>query len=235
MVCFKPSWSQKITSGLKETFIKRCIVERTNKAEIRPKEQSEKAKSCRENIWNEIQLRGPQRRKQADTRTEWKGVRWSHIYCIVYFFTLNKIFFKPTAYHFATKPGHKPECFMEKLDCFNFKVKVTAKIQNVSECLSRYFLKCWTFYYQTWYCDASLWARFFQKDWFAVFKVKVKVIVMDNIIKICLFNILPELLILFQLNLVCCLKVQGHSEGSFDQIWLFTPYLPKCWSFCNQI
>ena len=40
----------------------------------------------------------------------------------------------------------------------------------------------------------------FQKNWFAVFKVKVTV--MDNIIKICLFDILSELLILLQLNLV---------------------------------
>ena len=40
----------------------------------------------------------------------------------------------------------------------------------------------------------------FQKDWFAVFKVKVTV--KDNVIEICLFNILSELLILLQLNLV---------------------------------
>ena len=46
-------------SGLRETFIKRYIVERTNKAETRPEEQSEKAESCRENLWNEIQLKGP--------------------------------------------------------------------------------------------------------------------------------------------------------------------------------
>ena len=31
-----------IISGLKETFIKRYTVERTNKAELRPQEQSEK-------------------------------------------------------------------------------------------------------------------------------------------------------------------------------------------------
>ena len=37
-------------------------------------------------------------------------------------------------------------------------VKVTAKFQNVNECLSRYFLNRWTFYYQTWYANASLWA-----------------------------------------------------------------------------
>ena len=46
-------------SGLRETFTQRYIVGRTSKAEIRPEEQSEKAKSCRENSWNEIQLKGP--------------------------------------------------------------------------------------------------------------------------------------------------------------------------------
>ena len=42
-----------------ETFIKRYIVERTNKAEIRLEEQSEKAESCWENLLNEILLKGP--------------------------------------------------------------------------------------------------------------------------------------------------------------------------------
>ena len=37
-------------SGLKEISIKRYVVERTNKAEIRPEEQSEKTESCRENL-----------------------------------------------------------------------------------------------------------------------------------------------------------------------------------------
>ena len=44
--CFEPGQSQRITSGLKETFMKvlyNYIVERTSKAEIRPEEQSEKA------------------------------------------------------------------------------------------------------------------------------------------------------------------------------------------------
>ena len=45
--------------ALKEIFMKRYVVERTNKAERRPEEQSEKAESCRENLWNEIQLKGP--------------------------------------------------------------------------------------------------------------------------------------------------------------------------------
>ena len=35
-LCFKPSHPQRIKSGLRETFIKRYIVERTNKAELRP-------------------------------------------------------------------------------------------------------------------------------------------------------------------------------------------------------
>ena len=42
--CFKPSKPQRIISGLKETFVKRYIVERTNKAEIRPAKQSQKKK-----------------------------------------------------------------------------------------------------------------------------------------------------------------------------------------------
>ena len=33
--CFKPSQPQRITQGLRETFVKRYIVERTNRAELR--------------------------------------------------------------------------------------------------------------------------------------------------------------------------------------------------------
>ena len=36
----------------------RYIVERNNKAEIRPEMKSEKAESCWEDLWNEIQLKG---------------------------------------------------------------------------------------------------------------------------------------------------------------------------------
>ena len=59
IVCSEPSQPLGIISGLKETFIKRHIVERTNKAEIRPEKLSEKTETCRENLWNEIQLKGP--------------------------------------------------------------------------------------------------------------------------------------------------------------------------------
>ena len=48
--CFEPSQPQWIISGLRETFIRRYIVERTNKAEMRPEEQSEKAESFREDL-----------------------------------------------------------------------------------------------------------------------------------------------------------------------------------------
>ena len=57
--CFKPTQPKKITLGLRETFTKRYVVEKTTKTKVRPKEQSEKADSYRENLWNEIQLKGP--------------------------------------------------------------------------------------------------------------------------------------------------------------------------------
>ena len=68
--CFEPSQPLGIISGLKETFIERYIVQRTNKAELRPQEQSEKTESWQENLWNEIQLKGP--KTEIDTRTELK-------------------------------------------------------------------------------------------------------------------------------------------------------------------
>ena len=57
--CFKSSQPQRIISRLKETFKKTYIAERTDKAERRPEEESEKAESCHENLWNEIQLKVP--------------------------------------------------------------------------------------------------------------------------------------------------------------------------------
>ena len=44
------------------------MVERTNKAEIRPEEQSEKEESCRENLRNEIQLKRPLRHENRIKR-----------------------------------------------------------------------------------------------------------------------------------------------------------------------
>ena len=42
----------------------------TSKAEMRPQEQSEKAESCRENLENEIQLKGLQRQKQTQEQNK---------------------------------------------------------------------------------------------------------------------------------------------------------------------
>ena len=53
-----------------EAFIKRYVVERTNKAEIGPEEQSQKTESFRENLWNEIQLKGPQRQEQTQEQNK---------------------------------------------------------------------------------------------------------------------------------------------------------------------
>ena len=63
-------------SGLNESFTKRYTVERTYKAEIRLEKQSERAESCRENLWNEIQLKGPQRQKQTQERMKRSGQAW---------------------------------------------------------------------------------------------------------------------------------------------------------------
>ena len=64
-----PSQPLRIITGLKETFIKKYLVERTHKAETRPEEKGEKTESCRENLWNEIQLKRAIK-TEIDTRTE---------------------------------------------------------------------------------------------------------------------------------------------------------------------
>ena len=46
------------------------MVEGTNMAVVRPEEQSEKAESSRENLWNEIRLKGPKRQKQTQDKSE---------------------------------------------------------------------------------------------------------------------------------------------------------------------
>ena len=99
-----------------------------------------------------------------------------------------------TAGWFATKLGlvvqhYKLECPFEKWD-YCVKVKVTAKVQNVSECLSRwYFLNYRTFCYQIWYGEVASWARVscgnFVVVVVAIFKVKVTA--RAHMIKIWLF------------------------------------------------
>ena len=65
--CFKPSQPQRILSGLRATFIKTYIVERTNKAAIRPVEQSEKEGSCWEDLHNTLERAT---KTETDMRTE---------------------------------------------------------------------------------------------------------------------------------------------------------------------
>ena len=76
--CFKPDQPQRILSGLRETSIKRYLVERTNKAETGPEQQSEEAKSCLEILWNEIQSKGPWRPKWTleQNKKEWASSVW---------------------------------------------------------------------------------------------------------------------------------------------------------------
>ena len=65
--CFDASRPLEIISGLKETLIRRSIVERTNKAEIRLEEQSENTEICRENLLNES-LKGHKDRNRHENR-----------------------------------------------------------------------------------------------------------------------------------------------------------------------
>ena len=50
--------------------MKRDIVERTSKAELITEEQIGKAEICREKLWNETELKGPQRQKQTQEQNE---------------------------------------------------------------------------------------------------------------------------------------------------------------------
>ena len=69
-----PSQPQRIISGLKETFVKKSLAERTNKAEIWPREQSEKAESCRENFRMKYSWkRYKDRNRHKNRKKEWKS------------------------------------------------------------------------------------------------------------------------------------------------------------------
>ena len=104
---------------------------------------------------------------------------------------------------FASKPGlivnyHKPECFMQKLDCC---VQGQGH-SKISKCQWKFvqMISSELLNYQTWYGDASLWARLsFKKIGLLSSRSQLRIVI--NIV--CLFNILSELLILSQLNLVC--------------------------------
>ena len=74
MVVLKAHSTTKDYIRAEEDFHKeKYIVKRTIKAEIRPEEPKEKAESCWENSWNEIQLKGPQRQKQTQEQKKKSG------------------------------------------------------------------------------------------------------------------------------------------------------------------
>ena len=83
--CFKPSQPQRIISGLKETFVKRYIFERTKKAEIRPEEQSEKAESCWENLLMKYSWKGHKERNRHKN-----GIKRSWQAQLVYVKSINR-------------------------------------------------------------------------------------------------------------------------------------------------
>ena len=72
----------------------------------------------------------------------------------------------PLATKFGLTVHHHRQSVLWRNGIAVFKVKVTEKCQisvNVN-CLSRWcLLNCWTVYCQTWYCDASSWARLSSK------------------------------------------------------------------------
>ena len=114
-------------------------------------------------------------------------------------YLLNCIFY---CYQTVIVHYHKPWCHMAKLDC----CVLGQGHSKISKCL-------WMFVQMippeslnllqqnlAWWCIIVS-QIVFQKDWFAVFKVKITV--KDHIIKIWLSNVSSELPISLQLNLIC--------------------------------
>ena len=181
-------------------------------------------------------------------------------YCLkhkTFFFKPNLVWWFWITEHFVTKFGmvmrhHEPESGGNVfVVVVIFKVKVTAKFQNVNQCLFRwYFLNRWTFDYQTWYGNEIIMSQIiFQKYWFAVFQVKVTD--KNNIIKIWLFLYItlaadPFAIILglmahhhkvdfpvkrLDCSVVVMVKVTEKVQNSSECLseW----YLLSCWTFCN--
>ena len=73
LVFWAQSTTVRIISGLKNTCLKSYIVERTNKAELRPQEQSEKKESRRENLWKKYSWKGHKDRNRHRNRIKRSG------------------------------------------------------------------------------------------------------------------------------------------------------------------
>ena len=157
-----------------------------------------------------------------------------------------------TADHFSTKFSlmvlyHRPQCLTEKWDCC-VEGQGHSKFQYMNKCVSRwYLLNRWTFYYKTWYGDASLWARLsFKKigllsarsrsqlrmiwskyDWYVVWTADPFVAKLGAIVH----YHKPEC---FMEKLDCC--VQGEGQQNFkmsmnvypdDIFWIAEPFMTK--------
>ena len=121
-----------------------------------------------------------------------QGLIWSDDFCHSFW----------TADPFATKlclmvQYHNSECPMKKLDC----CAQDQSHSKTSKCLwmsRQYLLNHWTFYYQTWYDDASSWARSFKMIGLLSSRSRSQ----WRLIKSKYNFLSSELLILLQLNLL---------------------------------
>ena len=125
---------------------------------------------------------------------------------------------------------HKVDCLVKRLDCCAVvKVKVTEKVQNSTECSSwQYLFTCWTFCNQTWYGDASPWARQSCKkigllssrsrsQWGLI---KPKQHFLPFLLNCWSFSNQICSLECLVYKLDCCVQRQGHSEG-LKLHWIF--------------
>ena len=122
-----------------------------------------------------------------------------------------------------------------------FKVKVTARAHMIKiGQLLLYLLNGWSFCYQNWFVSTLSWARVFYGEFGLCSRsqkrFRIPVTVHLNDISSAAEPSVTKLGMVMQHHgpkyharrFVSCLQVQGHSEGSFDQIWLFLPYLLNC-------
>ena len=140
------------------------------------------------------------------------------------------------------------KCHGEKLVHFN--VKVTARAYIIENGLfSLYLLNCCFVCNQTWLGSTASKARVFcgkvgllhsrsrSQWWFQNVNV-----CQDDIylLKHRKFVTKPGMVMQHHKpechaeKLVYCVQCQGHSKGSYNQIWLFLLYLLNCLSICNQ-
>ena len=138
---------------------------------------------------------------------------------------------------------HKVDCLVKRLDySVVVQLKVTGKVQSSSECSSGwYLLNFWTFCNQTWYGDATSWAKVSCKKigllslssgslWGLILSdMTVSTVSTELLIFfITKFNWMVHYhrLECFVWNLDCSFQVQDHCEGS-KLYWIFMHLIPS--------